>query len=139
MKTFAVGVKVGLRVSALTTNLMQVGCWWAIHKAKTQHQQRQEPDAYIFESLFQQQYKLSSAWYNSSTVTSIENSNQQSFTTAWNNFFNQGYSGSDYNNIYKYFNDGSKAGGSYGKSGPLNPSSGGYLIYQFLPKQWKFY
>jgi len=97
-----------------------------------------EPDAYIFTSLFDRQYGMSDQWYNMTLVKDPTTSSQTNYQNSWNNFFINGYSNTDYQGIYQNFWDGSSEQGMYkdakgnALTGPINPNSRGYLIYQFL-------
>jgi hypothetical protein len=97
-----------------------------------------EPDAYIFESLFDRQYGMSSQWYNMVIPQNPSTPAQTNFQNSWNSFFNNGPSGGGYQGIYQNFLDGSSEQGQYQNkngvpyTGPINPNSGGYLIFQFF-------
>jgi RHS repeat-associated protein len=93
-----------------------------------------EVDAYLFESLFDRQYKMDPAYYNLSRSKNPTTLEEINFNNSWDNFFDKGYSAKDYNNIYKYFLNGSSVGHGYQTygTGPLDPNKGGYLIYGFL-------
>ena len=89
-----------------------------------------EPDAYIFESLFDRQYKLDPAFYDRMVVGNPSTQAEIGFRDAWKDFFDKGYSRTDYGNIYSNFIDGSVEGSHY--CGPIDVSMGGYLIYNLL-------
>jgi len=94
-----------------------------------------EVDAYLYTSLIQRQYGMSDKFYNEIVITNSPNVSQASFYNAWSNFFKNGYSYSDYKNVYKYFIEGSKYGNEYSKNGRitnLNPKDGGYLFYTLI-------
>ena len=98
-----------------------------------------EIDAYLFQSLFGRQYKMDAQYYDEAITNTPVTQNEKNFTNAWNNFFNNGYSGSDYRDLYRYFLYGSPANAPdengqrlYGNPRSLNPNDGGYAIYWFL-------
>lgn len=93
-----------------------------------------EPDAYIFESLFDRQYQngvMSKDFWNREINQNLMNAAQYNFKEAWINFFDNGYMREDYTSIYNNFIEGSVDGGQY--TGPINVAMGGYLIYNLLP------